>query len=37
MADLGPDYFTKPVSEVDPEIAEVLENEVRRQDQTRSR
>ena len=34
MADLGPDYFTKPVSEVDPEIAEVLEDEVRRQDQT---
>ena len=34
MADLPPDYFEKPVSEVDPEIAEVLENEVRRQDST---
>jgi glycine hydroxymethyltransferase len=34
MNELGPDYFTKPVSEVDPEIAEVLQNEVRRQDAT---
>ncbi len=32
--DLGPDHFSKPVSEVDPEIAEVLQNEVRRQDAT---
>ena len=34
MTDIGPDYFTKPVSEVDPEIAEVLENELRRQETT---
>src|SRR4051794_9800574 len=34
MTDLSPDYFGKPVSEVDPEIAEVLENELRRQDAT---
>src|SRR3954454_21939791 len=34
MSDLAPDYFTKPVAEVDPEIAEVLQNEVRRQDAT---
>ena len=34
MTDLSPDYFTKPVSEVDPEIAEVLENELRRQETT---
>jgi glycine hydroxymethyltransferase len=34
MSDLSPDYFAKPVSEVDPEIAEVLQNEVRRQDAT---
>src|SRR4051794_17141970 len=34
MSDLTPDYFTKPVAEVDPEIAEVLQNEVRRQDAT---
>ena len=27
MTDLRPDYFTKPVSEVDPEIAQVLEDE----------
>ena len=34
MTDLSPDYFSKPVSEVDPEIAEVLENELRRQEST---
>ena len=34
MTDLSPDYFSKPVSEVDPEIAEVLENELRRQETT---
>ncbi|HEY1594074.1 MAG TPA: serine hydroxymethyltransferase, partial [Thermoleophilaceae bacterium] len=34
MTDLGPDYFTKHVSEVDPEIAEVLENELQRQEST---
>jgi glycine hydroxymethyltransferase len=34
MAELSPDYFTKPVSEVDPEIAKVLEDEARRQEST---
>ncbi len=34
MTDLPPDYFTKHVSDVDPEIAEVLENELRRQEST---
>jgi glycine hydroxymethyltransferase len=34
VTDISPDYFTKPVSEVDPEIAEVLENELRRQETT---
>ncbi len=34
MSDLSPDYFTKHVSEVDPEIAQVLEDEVRRQETT---
>jgi glycine hydroxymethyltransferase len=34
MSDLSPDYFTKPVAEVDPEIAEVLKDETRRQEQT---
>jgi glycine hydroxymethyltransferase len=34
VTDLSPDYFTKPVAEVDPEIAEVLENELRRQETT---
>jgi glycine hydroxymethyltransferase len=34
VTELSPDYFSKPVSEVDPEIAEVLENELRRQDST---
>ncbi len=34
MSELSSDYFTRPVSEVDPEIAEVLEDEVRRQETT---
>jgi glycine hydroxymethyltransferase len=34
MSDLTPDYFTKPVAEVDPEIAEVLVNEAARQETT---
>ncbi len=34
MSDLGPDHFTKPVGEVDPEIAQVLEDEARRQETT---
>jgi glycine hydroxymethyltransferase len=34
MTDLGPDYFTKPVGEVDPEIAQVLRDEARRQEST---
>ena len=34
MTELPSDYFTKPVSEVDPEIAEVLENEAQRQETT---
>jgi glycine hydroxymethyltransferase len=34
VTDLSPDYFSKPVSEVDPEIARVLEDELRRQDST---
>ena len=27
MTELSPDFFTKPVAEIDPEIAEVLVNE----------
>ena len=34
MSDLSPDYFTKPVAEVDPEIAEVLRDEAARQETT---
>jgi glycine hydroxymethyltransferase len=34
VSDLSPDYFSKPVSEVDPEIAAVLEDELRRQGET---
>jgi glycine hydroxymethyltransferase len=34
MTDLGPEHFTKPVSEVDPEIAQVLRDEARRQETT---
>jgi glycine hydroxymethyltransferase len=33
-ADLPSDYFSRPVSEVDPEIAEMLEAELRRQETT---
>jgi glycine hydroxymethyltransferase len=34
MSDLSPDYFTKHVAEVDPEIAQVLEDEAGRQEST---
>jgi glycine hydroxymethyltransferase len=34
MTDLGPDHFTKPVAEVDPEIAQLLKDEARRQENT---
>ena len=34
MSELSPDYFTKPVAEVDPEIAEVLKDEAARQERT---
>jgi glycine hydroxymethyltransferase len=34
VADLSPDYFLRPVSEVDPEIAQVLDDEARRQEST---
>jgi glycine hydroxymethyltransferase len=34
VSDLSPDYFAKHVSEVDPEIAAVLEDELRRQGTT---
>jgi glycine hydroxymethyltransferase len=34
VASLSPDYFTKPVAEVDPEVAQVLEDEARRQEST---
>jgi glycine hydroxymethyltransferase len=34
MTDLGPDHFTKPVGEVDPEIAQLLRDEARRQETT---
>ncbi|MDQ3904003.1 MAG: serine hydroxymethyltransferase [Actinomycetota bacterium] len=34
MSVLPADFFTKPVSEVDPEIAEVLDNELARQENT---
>jgi glycine hydroxymethyltransferase len=34
VSDLSPDYFLKHVSEVDPEIAQVLDDEARRQDTT---
>jgi glycine hydroxymethyltransferase len=34
MSELSPDYFAKPVAEVDPEIARVLEDEARRQEST---
>jgi glycine hydroxymethyltransferase len=34
MSELSPDYFTKPVAEVDPDIGRVLEDELRRQEAT---
>jgi len=34
MSELSPDYFNKPVSEVDPEIAQVLDDERNRQEAT---
>ncbi len=34
MSDLAPDFFTKPVADVDPEIAEVLVSEAARQEST---
>jgi glycine hydroxymethyltransferase len=34
MSELSPDYFSKHVPEVDPEIARVLEDELRRQEST---
>ena len=34
MTDLPADYFAKPVADVDPEIAQVLQDELRRQDAT---
>ena len=34
MSDLSPDFFTKPVADVDPEIAGVLKDETARQERT---
>ena len=34
MTDLAPDHFTKPVADVDPEIAQLLRDEARRQETT---
>jgi glycine hydroxymethyltransferase len=34
VTDVAPDYFAKPLDEVDPEIAQVLEDELARQEQT---
>src|SRR5918992_1606805 len=34
MSDLTPDYFTKPIADVDPEIADVLRNGAARQEST---
>jgi glycine hydroxymethyltransferase len=34
MSDPSPDYFTKPIADVDPEIADVLRNEAARQEST---
>src|SRR5919205_1138691 len=34
MSDLQPDYFSRPLAEVDPEIAEVLARELERQQRT---
>src|SRR5436189_2294173 len=34
MTELSPDYFTKPLADVDPEIAQVLVDEAARQERT---
>ena len=34
MADLQPDYFDRPLAEVDPEVAEAVEGELERQRRT---
>ena len=34
MSELSPDYFNRPLAEVDPEIAEVLRGELERQQRT---
>ena len=34
MAELPPDYFSRPIAEVDPEIADVLGHELQRQQRT---
>src|SRR5687767_5553657 len=34
MSELPPDYFAKPVAEVDPEVAEAMEAELKRQETT---
>jgi glycine hydroxymethyltransferase len=34
MTDLPPDYFTRPLAEVDPEIADALQHELERQQRT---
>jgi len=34
MSELGPEHFTRPVADVDPEIARVLSDEARRQETT---
>jgi glycine hydroxymethyltransferase len=34
MSELSPDYFTKPIADIDPEIADVLRNEAARQEST---
>src|SRR3954467_5382871 len=34
MTELAPDFFNRPLSDVDPEIAEVLQNELERQQRT---
>jgi glycine hydroxymethyltransferase len=34
MSELTPDYFTKPLADVDPDIADVLANEANRQETT---
>ena len=34
MTELAPDFFNRPLADVDPEIAEVLQNELERQQRT---